>query len=300
MSWFNSRPKNQLHRHDLRGLDGKLRTRIRQHRQSRMAVHVITVAVLAAGIVWLVWLGMRQSARKIFTENAAYQVTDIAVENSGMVLKPSFVVSYLDLHRGQNLLSLDLGEFCRKLEQLPMVDRAEVGRELPGRLFIRITERVPIANISYGTGSARYQIDRQGVVMNLEAFAKDSEDFQQRIQALPTITGAKVADLRIGRTASSPEVTQALALIQQIDKAELRCDLDVEEINVCKRGMLQVRTAEGVLLKIGLSSMRRQLSRLATILQDARQNALRIATVDLTVAGNDVPVTFLPSSNSNL
>ncbi|MDD2708329.1 MAG: FtsQ-type POTRA domain-containing protein [Verrucomicrobiae bacterium] len=292
MKWFRTSQKNQLRRHDLQGLDGKLRTRLRQKRQMRFLSVALFVFFVTAGTLWVVWLGMKLSARRMFLENAAYQLADIQVENPGGVLKPAFVVSFLELQKGQNLLGLDSMQLRQKLEILPMVERVEFSKELPSRLVIRIAERVPVANLSMGTGGIPYQIDRRGMVMNLGAFEKDSAEYQKRIQALPQITGAKVADLRIGRVVSSQEIIQGLAFLQQIDKAGLKTELDVEEINVAKPGMLLVRAADGLLVKVGMGPLRKQLSRLNLLLREAQQNSTRLTTVDLTVGGADVPVTF--------
>lgn len=46
---------------------------------------------------------------------------------------------------GTPLLLVDLGAVARRVEQLPWVEHASVTRDLPGRLRITVTERVPAA-----------------------------------------------------------------------------------------------------------------------------------------------------------
>jgi len=295
MSWFTSRPQNRLRRHDLKGLDGRLRTRLRQQRQVRFTMVAFAVILSLAGIGWGAWLLMELGARRLFSENPAYQIREIMVESSGPavpVLRRDYVRDHLHLHLGQNLFALDLQRLRHDLELLPVVEKAEVARELPNRLLIRITERIPLASISAGPNGRRLQIDEQGMVMDLSAFEKSSPDLQKRLKSLSQITGARVTDLKPGRAVSNPEIAQAIVLIQQMDKAELGMGLEIGEIDVSRRGMLILRTSDGAVVKVGLSSMDKQLNRLGVILNDARQRSLRIATVDLTV-GRDVPVTFV-------
>ena len=148
MNWFSNKPRNRLHRHDLRGLESKLRTRIRSQRQTRVAALALAFALLAGLLGWGAWLGVKEGAREVFTENPAYTIREITVESTGEVLKPDQALSYLRVQRGQNLLNLDLAQMRRDLELLPMVEHAEVTRELPSRLLVRISERIAVANIS--------------------------------------------------------------------------------------------------------------------------------------------------------
>lgn len=291
MSWGGNRPRNRLHRHDLRGLDSRLRTRVRSQRQVKL-VGILAAGAVAAGLAgWGIWYGARESIRAMFFENPAYQIREITVQNSGDILKPERVLADLRVQRGQNLLSVDLMELRRELELRPVVERAEVCRELPGQLVIRITERVPVANITAGANGPRYQIDRRGVVMDLFAYQRNSEEISRRLATLPNIVGANIQDLKMGRVTPSAETFHALNLIQKLDRLELGAALEIDSIDVSRRGMLLVNTAEGALVKMTATDMDKQLRRLAFILSDGRQKSLKVATVDLTV-GRDVPVTF--------
>jgi len=291
MSWFSPRSQNRLRRHDLKRLDGMLRTRLRQQRQVHLTAVAVMVVLALVGAGWGAWFLAKQGARHLFSENPAYRIKEITVESSGPALRREYVRTYLRLQTGQNLLALDLAQLRLGLESLPMVERAEIVRELPSRLAIRITERVPVANILAENGLQRFQIDGQGMVMNLSEFEKNSDELKKQLRELPRITGARVNDLRVGRAVVSPEIAQAIALIRQMEKTELSTGLDVKEIDVSRRGMLTLSAMDGALVKVGLASVNKQLKRLAVILNDARQRSLRVATVDLTVE-RDVPVTF--------
>ncbi len=291
MKWFHSKPRNRRFRNDFRVYDARVRSRMESRRQLRTLGMALAVALVAGGVAWGLWAGFRTSARRLFAENDAFQLRDIAVDNAGDILKQDQVIGYLRLQRGVNLLALDLSQMRRDLELLPVVDRAEVSRELPSRLIIRITERVPLANISSAVPGTHYQIDRAGVVVNLLPLCRGSDPMRQRLETLPEIVGAKVADLKIGRPVLSPEIYQALAMIQKLERGELGPGMEISSIDVSRQGMLVIRTAEESVITVSTVMMEQQLRRWGVILDDARRRSLRIATADLSL-GRDVPVTF--------
>jgi len=289
MKLFRSKSRNRIYRNDLKRLDSRQRMKFRSQRQTRFLAIGLCVVAAVGVLGWGVWLGMKSGVRRMFSENPAYQITDIAVENAGEFMKPAQVLDIIRVRRGQNLLALDLTEMRRELELRSIVEKAELWRELPGKLMIRVTERVPLANISGGAKGAVYQIDRHGVIMDLSSFQKHSPELAKRLGALPDITGANIAELKIGRATTSPEVFQALELIQKLDHMDFGSSLEVTSIDVSRRGMLVVSTSDQATVKIGLSELDRQLQRLALIFNDARQRSERIVAADLTVK-QDIPV----------
>ena len=248
MSWFQKKPKNRLYRHDLKGLDSRIRTRMRLQRQTKI-IALAFGGTLGFGILgWGVWFGLKKGAQEMFSENPLYQITDIPIENRGEILKPNQVLSYLQVRRGQNLLAIDLDQLRQALEILPVVEKAEIFRQLPNRLVIRILERIPIANISANTYAAQYQIDRHGMVMDLLPYQKNADDLHKKLAVLPAITGASVADLKIGRVVSSPEILWALVLIQKMGRVGLGSNCEIGSIEVSHRGILIVNTTDGTLI----------------------------------------------------
>jgi len=247
-------------------------------------------AVVVGLISWGAWLGFKKGMREMFSENSNYRIASISIDSKGDTLKPERVLAHLRIQRGQNLLALDIQRIRRDLEMLPMVEKAEVIRELPSRLIIHITEREPIANISTVSNGVHYQIDSHGVIMDLLPYQKNP-DFRQRLDALPDIVGANVSDLKIGRTTPSQEVFLALKFIQKLQQSDAGVDVEVKSIDVSRRGLILAATSENAVLKLNHEDLDKQLRRLAVILEDARQRAARIATIDLTVS-KDIPVTF--------
>ena len=288
---FLERPRNRFLKHELRTINAKQRARVRAERRTRIAgLALLVVALLAAG-GWAAWAGTRGLVRRLFAENDAFQIRELVVESTGEVLKPEAVVAYLRLQRGQNLLGVDIARLRRDLEILPVVERAEIGRELPCRLVIRITERTPVASLVAGAGPTRYQVDARGVVMDLLSMHRLSAIQRKTLEEIPVITGAAVADMKIGRPVISREIYHALALFQRTDRGDPVTGLEIGSIDVSRHGFLAVTTADGCRARLAIADLDQQLRRWAAVLNDARARSLRVATIDLSM-GRDVPVTF--------
>jgi cell division septal protein FtsQ len=293
MSWFSDRfldrPRNRIVRLELRTIHARQRARVRAQRRTRLAGFALLILALLGGAGWGAWVGARGLARHLFAENTLFQIRDISVESSGELLKPEFVVAYLHLQRGQNLLAVDIARLRRELETRSEVERAEVGRELPDRLAIRITERVPVASLA--AGSTRYQVDRRGMVMDLLNTYRLSDAQRKVLEDLPVITGAAVADMRIRSPVISPEIYHALALFQRTDRGDPLPGLDVRAVDVSRRGYLLVTTADGCRARLAIANVDQQLRRWRDVLADTRARAERVASIDLSM-GRDVPVRF--------
>ncbi len=285
------RPRNRFLKHELRTINAKQRARVRAERRTRFVGLTLLAVALVAAAGWAAWAGTRGLARRLFAENDAFQIRELVVENTGEVLKPDAVLSYLRLQRGQNLLGVDIARLRRDLEVMPVVERAEVGRELPSRLVIRIAERTPIASLVAGMGPMRYQVDARGVVMDLQSMHRLSDAQRKKLEEIPVITGAAVADMKIGRPVISPEIYHALALFQRADLGDSIAGMEIRSIDVSRRGFLVVTLADGGRARLAIADLDQQLRRWTAVLNDARIRSLRVATIDLSM-GRDVPVTF--------
>jgi cell division protein FtsQ len=140
------------------GIDPRLRqrwveTRRREgRRRLRVVFGVVTVGVLG-GAAWGATRSPLLDVDQVVVEGADRSGTGVVRDAS-------------TVRRGEPLVGVDHGAAARRITALPCVLRAEVRREWPGTVRIRVTERVPVA-ATRGGGGAWALLDRSARVLAL-------------------------------------------------------------------------------------------------------------------------------------
>jgi len=96
------------------------------------------------------------------------------------------IVEQARLSKGINVLAVNLSMVRKRLMAHPWIAEAEVRREIPSGLFIRIKEHLPLAVVDLGN---KYIINEQGRIFK-EWSAADPD-------TLPLISGLELADITI-------------------------------------------------------------------------------------------------------
>ncbi len=151
----------------------------------RYSMVLAAVAGLAGGGVWLWQSGLAQSVRDSIggaviqaTARAGYRVQDVFVEGRSGADK-SDLLAAIKVKRGDPILGFSLTVAREELERLPWVAAATVERRLPNHLFIRITERKPMA---------LWQFDRKLVLIDRDGNILADQGVE-RYSRLPIIVG---------------------------------------------------------------------------------------------------------------
>lgn len=152
------------------------------------------------------------------------QVSHLAVRGHQR-LSTGEVLALVDGLRGQNILTIGIGEWQQKLLASPWVESASIRRVLPSTLEIQIRERVPMGIGRLGT--SLYLIDANGVIVDDygPAYADIDLPIIDGLAAAPQDNGALIDVARtelaarvIGALASRPELA---GRVSQIDVADL-------------------------------------------------------------------------------
>jgi cell division protein FtsQ len=152
-----ARPAEPLPRPDI-WMDPRLRQRWveTRRRQGRRRLRVL-VGVVSAGVLGGASWGATRSpfldVERVVVEGAT-QSGARAVENASAV------------RRSQALLDVDAKGAARRVTALPWVLRAEVRRDWPGTVRIRVTERVPVA-VTRANGGTWALLDQSARVLAL-------------------------------------------------------------------------------------------------------------------------------------
>jgi cell division protein FtsQ len=190
------------------------------------------------------------------TQCAYFEARQIRVSGNQR-LAPDQILSRARLKTGVNILSVNLYLVRQRLLAEPWIAEAQVSRDLPDTMEIRITEQRPLAILDLGR---KFLLnDRGEVFMELD---------QKTPLALPLVTGLQFSDLHLdGGTGS-----RAFASVMEVLKLGLRPDsalplAAVSHIQVDRQLGLTIHAFGGTkVIKIGYHDYSDKYDRLRTVM----------------------------------
>ena len=299
--WFKREQKN---RRSGRGhvLDVRLRSEQVRATRTRLAIMAISVPVFTVFGLYLLWRTGEWALDRFVYENAEFAIQRVDVQTDG-VIAPDQLRSWSGVKLGANLIALDLAAVKRKLELEPAIDSVSVERVLPRTLKIRVTGRIPIAQVNVpraagadGVVISVFQLDATGVVMQpLDPRMSVIPLSQLKDGPLPVITGLSASQLQQGRHVVLPQAQAALQLISAFGYSPMAGLVDLRRIDVSAPGVIVVTTGQGGEITFGLQNLEQQLGRWRVIYDLGRRNNKAIASADLAVS-NNVPVRWMEAN----
>ena len=119
------------------------------------------------------------------------------------------VLRQAGIRLGDNLLALNLRVVRERLLDHPWILRAQVAREIPNTLVIRIEEHVAMARVDLGR---KFFIDTEGHIFK-EAAKGETED-------LPLVQGLAFGDIRLGEEPPGSALTAVVQVLRICRNAE--------------------------------------------------------------------------------
>jgi cell division protein FtsQ len=151
----------------------------------------------------------------VFTHSEHFKARHIEMEG-GQRLTAKTLKSVAGVHEGINVLSVNLSAARKRLLAHPWIAEADVRREIPSTLRIRVREHVPAAVVDVGK---KFLLNTQGEIF------KEWEPADPG--GLPVVSGLRISDLRLSdRSGAAPALalpamvspaTPALALSRPMD-----------------------------------------------------------------------------------
>ncbi len=298
--WFNQKLKNRRLRRE-HVLDVKLRSSQVRATRIRMAAVALGVVFAVVFTVYLVWRTGELGLNRLVYENKAFSIRSVEVETDGDI-SVDYLRRWAGVKSGANLLALDLARVKRDLELVPSIHSASVERILPGTVRIRVTERVPLAQVnvprrsaSGGVEMAAYHLDEAGyVILPLDPRQRSSSASQVPEQ-YPLITGLSMNEVQAGRRIEVPQVQAALQLILAFDRSSISGFADIHYIDVSNPGILVASTTQGSEITFALDRFDQQLRRWHEVFEMGQRLGRSIATLDLAIP-NNIPARWMEAS----
>ena len=172
-------------------------------------------------------------------------------------LTPEVILQLAKLGPDTNLLAIRPGQVELALLAHPWIARAEVTREWPDRLHLRIQEQEPVALVQLG--EELFYLARQGSLVRL--LTGDPHNF-------PVITGLKPENLQYPEGMLPPLVAQTIQLLEVLKKAQAPVNLEtVSEVHVDPdRGFTLYVNGLGAALDLGFDDYLGKLRKFAQVL----------------------------------
>lgn len=241
------------------------------------------VAAFLAAIVVLVhvpWEGLRRRW---------VRVTEVRVEGTHY-LDAARVLRVSGLAKGQDWFRLDLERARQALLLDPRIASADVARQLPCRVRLRIVEREPVMLVSHGVP---WEIDTAGVLLPpLEPGV---------VADVPFLVGPQFAGLPAGAQVHRAEVRRGLAWVRALSERELQLAGQVSEVDVSDSSLTGLTLLDGTrILASGWPPGTRRLSSLRVVLSDLKARGTTAKEVDLRFENQVIvrPVTPAEGSHS--
>lgn len=267
----------------MRDLKSQKSVKVKVNRRKRQAEprdwrklfqRVLYVGVFLGKFTLVVLLlgGIVLAARQVF-HSGYFGVAKVRVENLGRVSEEE-IVALSDIRPGMNIFDLELSMIGRKIEENPWISTARVERVLPREVVISVREREPKAVINLGY---LYYLDAGGEIFKVLG-PEDSLDY-------PVVTGIDRRTLLENPGDSRRQLTEAVALFDDLAGRRIFALHDVAELNVSKADGLTLYTFNGgIPIRLGHNNFTNKLDRLERIYPELEPRLLVLKYIDLNVA----------------
>jgi cell division protein FtsQ len=198
-----------------------------------------------------------------------------SVEVQGNRIVPTAeILRRANITPGARLFGVDLFAVRRRVEENAFVRTAEVGREIPGRVVIRVEERAPVAVIA---ASPLLYVDAEGTILPPAA--------SPLLVDLPVLSGDfPRRELVPGRQTFNPELREALAIVTTAARVEGGLAHLLSEVHLKRDGEFVLYTAEaGVPVLFGRGDAARKLVNFDVFWREyvQREGPAELGSVDL-------------------
>jgi len=221
----------------------------------------LLVAVLATGLTGV--------AARALVSSPAFAVTSVEVRGASRIA-PDRILAAAGLHSGDNLFRVDPDEVVARIEAMPEIRRAELIRELPGRVIIVVEERRPFTLVHAGR---LHWIDEEGRLLG--------EERRAVAPAVPLISGLSDEEIENLRTSPGPRARVALGLVRSLLRSGSRLVGEISEIDVSRSEGPVLYTMDGIEVRLGSEDWADRLARLEGVLAEVAGRDSRVSSVDL-------------------
>ena len=210
-----------------------------------------------------------------------FLVSHVAVDGNVHITARD-VITRSGIAEGQNIFDVNLGESAEAIREMPWVREARVRRLLPGRVYIEITEREPVALVP---SNELLLMDETGKIV--------AAAYTSGVVDAPLITGGGLGPLSPGDVVRGEGMDEAIEVVRLIGSLGVTAYIGVSEINIDDpTNIVLIAKRSGANIFLGTGDMEGKLWRLTRVVRaidkKGKDNTARLEKVDLRF-GSTVP-----------
>jgi len=195
------------------------------------------------------------------TQSSYFEATGITVEGNRRLTKEA-ILEQADVKPGDNILGVNLKVLRHRLLANPWIAAADVRRELPDTIHLRVTERVPLAKVEL---SRPFFIDRTGEIVKS---AGPSEQME-----VPVVTGLKLSDVGFNDSIRSEMFGAVMEVLHLslVEGSVLPIDMLSRIHADPDTGLVLFGFEKGVAIHLGFGDYHAKFERLGDVISHFRQ-----------------------------
>jgi len=189
------------------------------------------------------------------------------------ILQPEEIIKTASVPMTAPIMSLNLDDIQRRIEEMPLVQSVSVARQFPSTVAIHVTEVAPIALMNH---NGLHPIDGSGMILRMPR--------RFGVMDVPVVSGAMVPS---GGRLSGVGLS-AIDYLAALKKYHASLYHDISEVKIINDGTLEVLLMkQGVPVRLGKNGWMEQSERLLVVLQHLRSqpDTLPVVEFDLRIPG---------------
>ncbi|SHJ77660.1 POTRA domain-containing protein, FtsQ-type [Rubritalea squalenifaciens DSM 18772] len=230
-----------------------------------------------------VYLGGR-AIRDHFVNNEEFLLRELSLETNGY-LTYERVVEIGEINLNGTIFEVDIDELEQKLMDRPEVVTATVERKMPGKIEVKLQERVPVAWVSCRQLGLAGRNPLSGILMDEDGVVFQCQgDLWNVAKDLPVfeLPEAEEGAFQLGEKMNHKEAERALSLLNLINsKLGEEADWAVSRITVLNFHSMMVTSTDHVDATFDMYDHERQLSDLLDARRHARETGRELAWINL-------------------
>ena len=162
------------------------------------------------------------SSYRFITQSPHFNINEINMVGHKR-LSNEELSSWIGTIIGKNIFKLELDGISKRLVEHPWIQSASARRILPQGIYVEIQERTPFAKIEM---ERVYVMDNYGVLLGLDLRGANK---------LPTITGMKIKNPKIGSNVADEEIIRGLKMMHSLNQLSMFEKNPIDNVHISSR-----------------------------------------------------------------